>query len=463
VQVTEEAPPDVGAGATPHPGPSGESAPEKPRVALVVRLVRRIRRAIGADGAAESGLSKLIELNAAGAAADALVAVSLAGTLFFSVSPDAARGRVALYLLITMAPFAVVAPVVGPILDRFRHGRRYALAATMLGRGVTAWLMASALASHQGFALYPGAFAVLVLSKAYGISRSAVTPRLCPHGSALVRANARVSLGGTLAGLTFGSLGAGLVAATSPRWALRLAAVVFVIGVVLALQLPKHADSPEGEVPLGAAAKAARPPRRRPTLQSIAAGMRRVLGPKVLAALRVNAALRFYSGFLTLFVAFLTRKHDFGLPGNGKVALGIFAIAAGSSGVIGTILGARTRGRTSPSLLLVVLGTVTTLAVIAGIFFSLSSIVLVALGAGIAQSIGKLALDSTIQQDVHEDIRTSAFARSETTLQLSFVFGGACGLLPIAGPVGFLGAASALALVFIDTLRRRRSLRRTAT
>ena len=453
MRVTDEAPEPPVSTAAP--------AEDKRRVALVVRLVRRVRRAIRAEGAEESGLSKLIELNAAGAAADALVAVSLAGTLFFSVSVDQARGRVALYLLITMAPFAVVAPVVGPILDRFRHGRRYALAATMLGRAVTAWLVAGALASHQGFALYPGAFAILVLSKAYGISRSAVTPRVCPHGSALVRANARVSLGGTLAGLAFGSIGAGIVAATSPRWSLRLAAVVFVVGVVFALQLPKHADSPEGEVPLRAAAKAARP-RHRPTLQSVAQGMRRVLGPKVLAALRVNAALRFYSGFLTLFVAFLTRKHDFGLPGHGKVALGIFALAAGSSGVLGTLLGARTRGRTSPSLLLVVLGTVTTLALIAGIFFSLSSIVLVAVGAGVAQTIGKLTLDSTIQQDVSEEVRTAAFARSETTLQLSFVFGGACGLLPIAGPVGFLGAASLLAIVLMDTLRRRRTLR-TAT
>jgi MFS family permease len=314
--------------------------------------------------------------------------------------------------------------------------------------------MASALANHQGFALYPGAFAILVLSKAYGISRSAVTPRLLPAGTTLVRANARVSLAGTLSGLAFGSLGAGVVAATSPRWALRLAAIVFAAGVLIAFRLPKHADSPEGEVPLRIAAKAAQS-RQRPTLQSIATGMRRVLGPTVLAALRVNAALRFYTGFLTLFVAFLTRKDDFGLPGHGKIALGVFAIAAGGSGVLGTVIGARARGRTSPSLLLVVLAIVTALSFIAGLFFGLSSIVLVAVGAGIAQTIGKLALDSTIQQHVPEEVRTSAFARSETTLQLSFVVGGAVGLLPVAGAVGFLAAGSALAIVFLSSLPRR--------
>ena len=44
---------------------------------------------------------------------DALVAVALAGTLFFAVPVAAARPRVALYLLLTVAPFAVVAPLLG--------------------------------------------------------------------------------------------------------------------------------------------------------------------------------------------------------------------------------------------------------------------------------------------------------------------------------------------------------------
>src|SRR3954453_7882991 len=431
---------------------SGAAVPSTGRVRGVVA---RVRRATRAEGAGASGLAKLMELNACGAAADALVAVSLAGSLFFSVSPDAARGRVALYLLITMAPFALVAPVVGPVLDRFRHGRRCALAATMLGRAVTAWLMASALANHQGFALYPGAFAILVLSKAYGVSRSSVTPRLRPEGSTLVRANARVSLGGTLAGLTFGSIGVGIIALTNAQWALRLAALVFVVGFFLALQLPKHADSPEGEVPLRQAVKLDLP-RERPTFRSIAAGMRRILGPTVLAALRVNAALRFYTGFLTLFVAFQCQEGHLGQP---KLSLGLFALAAGGGGVFGPVVGARSRGRMPPSMLLIVLGLDMALSYVAGLFFGLSSVVLVAVGAGIAQTIGKLALDSTIQQNVAEEVRTSAFARSETTLQLAFVLGGACGLMPINAEVGFIGAGIALAVVFVGALRQP-SLRR---
>src|SRR5215472_5925723 len=66
------------------------------------RVVQRLTRA---SGAGRTGLSNLIELTAAGSAADAFVAVALAGTLFFSASVDQARGRLALALLITIAPF----------------------------------------------------------------------------------------------------------------------------------------------------------------------------------------------------------------------------------------------------------------------------------------------------------------------------------------------------------------------
>src|SRR5580693_3058819 len=67
---------------------------------------RFVHRLSGASGAGRTGLSNLIELTAAGGFADAFVAVALAGTLFFSTSVDQARGRIALTLLITMAPFA---------------------------------------------------------------------------------------------------------------------------------------------------------------------------------------------------------------------------------------------------------------------------------------------------------------------------------------------------------------------
>src|SRR4051812_4895493 len=78
---------------------------------------RRLRHWNQANGAGESGLARLVDVHALQTAGDAFVTVALAGSLFFSVSPGTARSRIALYLLIAMAPFAVVAPVLGPLLD----------------------------------------------------------------------------------------------------------------------------------------------------------------------------------------------------------------------------------------------------------------------------------------------------------------------------------------------------------
>lgn len=447
--------------------------------------VQRVRDATRAEGAGESGLASLIELNAANSAGDALVAVALAGTLFFSVPTDQARGRVALYLAITLAPFSVIAPVIAPVLDRFRSGRRYTLAATLAARAVVGFLMASAIAHHHAaLGLYPGAFAMLILSRAYGVSRSAVLPRLLPKDATLVRSNARVSLAGTVAGLAVGTFGALVVATAGPKWALRLAGLVFLGGALLALRLPRHADSREGELRLplvphrhgphpqaqvGDASERAwwaetphPPPVVTEPIPDAAATTtapdERRLGKQVTTALRANAALRAYSGFLTVFVAFMVRTTDLGPSSN--IALGLLAIAAGAGGVLGQGLGARLHGRAPQALILFALASSTTLAFVAFGFFGLGALMLLTLGAGAGQAVAKLSLDSVIQQQVPEDTRTAAFARSETVLQLSFVAGGAVGLIPIDARFGLMFAAIGLAVVMLDQLRRRRRLRK---
>ncbi|MDP9240065.1 MAG: MFS transporter, partial [Actinomycetota bacterium] len=252
---------------------------------------RFVRKGVDAQGARESGLSRLIELHGVNGIGDALVAVGLAGTLFFSVPVGEARPRVALYLLVTMAPFALLAPVVGPMLDRFSHGRRYALATTMLARAFLAWIMAGSL---HGLALYPAAFGVLVMSKAYGVARSAAVPRLLPPNVSLVAANSRLSLAAIICATIAAPIGIGL-AQIGLEWPLRVATVAFLAAMVLALRLPAKVDSEEGERTVRLRSG------RRPLLPHV------TLGRPVVVALRSSAALRALSGFLTLFLAFLLR------------------------------------------------------------------------------------------------------------------------------------------------------------
>jgi MFS family permease len=210
------------------------------------RFVHRLTRA---SGAGRTGLSNLIELTAAGSIGDAFVAVALAGTLFFSASVDQARGRIALALLITMAPFAVLAPFLGPMLDRVQQGRRYILMGTLLARGLLCWGMAGAVLHHDSVTLLPAAFGVLVLQKAYGVTRAAITPRLLPVEITLVTANARSALGGLIATSLGAVVAAGIAAglggaAGGAAWVLRIGTVVYLAAAALALRLPDGVDSP---------------------------------------------------------------------------------------------------------------------------------------------------------------------------------------------------------------------------
>src|SRR5262249_39363031 len=122
---------------------------------------RVVQRVTGASGGRRTGLT------AASSVGDAFVAVALAGTLFFNASVSQARSQVAIALLVTMAPFAVLAPLIGPLLDRVQQGRRFILAGTLLARGALCWGMAGAVFYHDSVTLLPAAFGVLVLQKAY--------------------------------------------------------------------------------------------------------------------------------------------------------------------------------------------------------------------------------------------------------------------------------------------------------
>nr|WP_234442282.1 MFS transporter [Streptomyces sp. NRRL S-1448] len=398
-----------------------------------------VRRATHAHGAGESGLGKLIELHAVNSAGDMLITVALASTVFFSVPTQEARGRVALYLAVTMAPFAVLAPVVGPLLDRVPHGRRAAMAGSMLARALLAVTMSGAVATG-GLELYPAALGVLVSSKAYGVVRSAVVPRLLPPRISLVKANSRVTLAGLLATGLAAPAGAGLHL-LGPACPLYGAFVVFAVGTVLSFSLPHKVDSAKGEgrarlasrngVAAGAAGRVPKP------------GLRTV-GPSVLHGLQANAALRALSGFLTFFLAFLLRAHP--LDGLGAAAsLGLVAVAAGTGNALGTAIGAWLRARGPEPIVAAMLGLALCATVLAAVFYPVLAVVVVtavAATAGLCQALGKLSLDAMIQRDVPEEVRTSAFARSETALQLAWVVGGALGIaLPLVGVVGMAVAA----------------------
>ncbi len=222
-----------------------------------------VHRVTSAQGAGRTGLSTLIELTAAAGAGDAFVAVSLAGTIFFNTSLDQARGKVVLFLVVTMAPFAVLAPFIGPALDRVQQGRKYLLAGTLLARGLLCYAMAAAVSNPIN--LLPAAFGVLVLQKAYGVVRASVTPRLLPEQISLVRANARSQLIAVITATLAAGLAAGIQVVGGAAWVLRVGMVIYLAAMVPALRLPDQVDSPPVTVPVPVPAAEAAPPAAPPT------------------------------------------------------------------------------------------------------------------------------------------------------------------------------------------------------
>jgi len=425
------------------------------------------RRATHAHGADRSGLGSLIEAGAINSSGDALVAVALAGTLFFGLDVNQARGQVALYLLVTMAPFALVAPLIGPALDRMRHARRYAIAGTFVARGLLCWGMAGAVPHGDIVTFMPAAFGVLVLSKAFGVLRAAVTPRVLPEQITLVTANARASFAGLIAAAIAAPIGAGFGALVGADWLLRVATVMFLLGVVFSMRLPKHVDEPEPDLtsvpvdltkPVAADGAVPEPPGALPDGAPRRGRWRTMprVGPIVAEAMEANAVLRAFSGFLILYLAFLLRQERFERVSH-NVALGLLAACAGIGGLAGTALGAWMKARAPMLIILVTLGLVTAVAAVSAVFFGLWAALAVTLAAGLGQSLGKLSLDAVVQREIGDEVRSSTFAVTETLHQLVWVLGGLAGLgmsIVADGRPALAVVAAALALALAALLAR---------
>jgi len=401
----------------------------------------RLRRAASAKGAGQSGLSRLIELNAVNAAADVLVAIALADTLFFSVATSEARGRVALYLVLTMAPFVVVAPVIGPFLDRFRHGRRWAIGTTTALRGFLCWVMAGAVIAEAVW-LYPAAFGCLVASKAFVVTRAAAVPRLLPEGVQLVTANSRLSMAAVIGAAVAAPIGVGLTVIGSD-WPLRIAFLAYVAATVQAILLPARVDSAAGEGEASLREGSAAP------------GRAYRVGGTVVRALRANTALRAFSGFLTFFLAFVLREEPVaGL--DDAVAIALLAVAAWVGSTAGTAIGATSRARSPDTTVLTLVAASAAVAALTAVLWGLVTVILVAFAAGFGQQLGRLSLDAVVQREVPEHVRASAFARSDTLLQLAWVLGGGLGIaLPLIPPLGMGIAAAGLLAGLIAAQRVR--------
>jgi len=366
---------------------------------------------------------------------EAVMTVALADSLFLSISPDAARGRVILFLALSLAPFAIVAPFIGPFVDRMRGGRRLVVILAASLRAVVSFLMIGRIDS---LTLFPLAFAALVLSKTYSVSKSALVPTVVPEERELVDANSKLGLLSGLIGFA-AAVPAAIIQLISPNFTLGLSGAAFIAAVVSAWHLPRDV-------------RIAREPRSRAEIEELRSKRVR----RAVAAMRLMRAL---VGLMFFHLAFWLRDQKAGTVWFG-FAVSLAAIGTMTANWAAPSLRARMRTESMLLLSLVMIAAAGIGAGVSGVF--IAGILLTAV-VNSAAAIGRVAFESTVQAGAPDADKVGAFARFETHNQLAWVAGG---LVPVvlsfdghvgSWTIGLLGAVGAVVL-----LRDRRASRSRA-
>jgi hypothetical protein len=183
------------------------------------------------------------------------------------------------------------------------------------------------------------------------------------------------------------------------------------------------------------------------------------VGPVVAEAMRGNAVLRALSGYMIFFLAFLLRSQHFGGV-SPDVALGAMVAAAAAGGLAAMGIGSMIGSRAPQFLMYTMLIVATVVTGACAWFFGFGAALIVAFVAALGTGLAKLAQDAIVQNEISEDVRSSAFSVTETLHQMSWVLGGLAGLaVSILGSgqagLGIAGGLLAAALVYMVISRRR--------
>lgn len=399
-------------------------------------VVRRLDTLFSEGG---PGFRLLALSHACSTAGDTVVAIALAQTLFFAVPSSEARSNVVGYLLLTVAPFAVIGPLLGLVFDRRGAGRSVLVGSSVLRLVVTALLVWQV----ESLWLFPLAFAILVFSRVHGISRSSLLPLALDQPVTLVSANARLAQIGVLAGAVVGPVGAGIVQVGGPPWGLALAAAVFLAATLFAFRLPVVEEGdPDPD-----------PARRREVAKRARWSSR--LPRQVQIAQLATAAVRFLNGFLVLLLAFALRDVDAPLLDFGAV----LAAAGGGYALASALATPLERRLREEPMVVAALAVEAAAAFVAAQWFGLAAAAALSLAAGFAWGTAKFAFDGLLQATVPPEGRGRAFTRTETAFQLAWVVGA---LLPtgitLSAELGL--AAAGIAALVAQTIYVSRLLQR---
>ena len=361
--------------------------------------------------------------------ADAAMVIALADSLFFDIDLGAARSRVLLFLLLGFAPFLVVAPLIGPLIDRVAGGRRFVIQIVAAARIVLTLLMATYL---DALALFPLVFGSLVLQKTYAVSKSAIVPSTVRSETELVEANSKLGLIAGLTGVAAVIPAAVLLQVVGAPATLVYSALLFAGALVAATRLPSDivaADAADVEE------------------------TRELHGSSIELGAVAMTVLRGLVGFTFFHLAFWLRSQDQGTLWFAAV-VGVSALAAMVGNAAASTVRTRVREETMLTISLLVCAVAgLTVAVLGG---PIGAVILAGV-LNLVAALGRLSFESIVQRDAPGANRGRAFAVFETRFQLAWALGAFVAVaIQVSGPVGFLlvGGAAAAASAHLAARRR---------
>jgi MFS family permease len=361
---------------------------------------------------------------------DVAMVVALADSLFFDIDLEAARSRVLLFLVIGFAPFLVVAPLIGPLIDRVAGGRKFVIQVVAASRVVLTLLMAQYL---DALALFPLVFASLVLQKTYAVSKSAIVPSTVRSETELVEANSKLGL---IAGIT------GAVAVVPAGLLLQLigapatlvyGALLFVGGLVAATRLSPDVIASEA-------------------VDAVEVG--ELHSSSIQLGAIAMTVLRSLVGFTFFHLAFWLRSQEQGTFWFAAV-VGVSALASMVGNAVASLLRARVREETMLTVaLFVCAGAGLSVAALSGPF---GAVVLAGV-LNLMAALGRLNFESIVQRDAPGANQGRAFAVFETRFQLAWATGAFVAVaIQVSGTTGYLIVAVVAAGASLHLYGRRRT------
>ncbi len=383
------------------------------------------------------GFRKLFAVRLVSQTGDGMFQVGLASMLFFSPERAGTAPAIAGAFAVMLAPFTVVGPFAGVFLDRWR--RRQVLALGNAVRLVVTAAMAAVMLAG-GLDGPAEAWVIVLALAALSVNRfllaglSAGLPRVV-DGPLLLTANSLTPTLGAGAAFVGGGIGfvLGLGIPDGPvhdAAALVCASLVFGVAAALALRLRPDQLGPEhpSRERLGAELAA--------VARGLADGARYLVRRRTPGqGLLVMAVHRFLYG-VVFIASILISRNLLTSPEDSAAGLATFGLVVGMTGVGGAaavlvtpVLSRRTGPQAwiaivlvlaaASQLLLVPQPTRTTVLLGAGLL-------------GLAAQSAKIAVDTIVQRDTHDDYRGRAFAFYDVLYNAAFV--GAATLAAVVVP-----------------------------